>query len=46
MRRLLNWIKKQYNNPEVFITENGYPDGGALKDVGRVNYYRVRELAT
>lgn len=41
MRRLMNWIKDQYNNPEIFITENGYPDGGALKDVGRVNYYRL-----
>lgn len=46
MRRVLNWIKKEYGNPSVFITENGYPDGGDLKDVGRVNYYRsyLREV--
>lgn len=41
MRRVLNWIKREYNNPQVFITENGYPDAGVHKDVGRVNYYKL-----
>ncbi|XP_034249179.1 myrosinase 1-like [Thrips palmi] len=44
MRGLLNWIKDEYNNPPVIITENGYPDAGAIKDVQRVNYYRMNLL--
>ncbi|GAB0100978.1 hypothetical protein DMENIID0001_170940 [Sergentomyia squamirostris] len=39
MYKLLNWIRKEYNNPEVIITENGYSDYGGTKDEGRVNYY-------
>ncbi|KAJ9589712.1 hypothetical protein L9F63_017084, partial [Diploptera punctata] len=36
--KILNWIKTEYNNPPVFITENGYGDNGELEDVGRINY--------
>lgn len=28
MRHLLNWIRKEYDNPEVFVTENGVSDQG------------------
>ncbi|KAI5753327.1 hypothetical protein M8J77_025924 [Diaphorina citri] len=38
-RALLNWIKKEYNNPPVFITENGFSDDGRLDDEGRIDYY-------
>jgi len=41
-RKLLNWLKKTYGSPEIYVTENGfadYPDTG-LNDTGRVNYYR------
>ncbi|XP_069695508.1 myrosinase 1-like isoform X2 [Periplaneta americana] len=39
LRKQLNWIAKEYNNPPVFITENGYADNGGLEDRGRVNYF-------
>jgi beta-glucosidase/6-phospho-beta-glucosidase/beta-galactosidase len=29
MKRLLNWIRKEYNNPDVIVTENGVSDKGA-----------------
>jgi beta-glucosidase/6-phospho-beta-glucosidase/beta-galactosidase len=35
---LLRWIKKEYDNPEVWITENGWSDDGTLEDVGRIKY--------
>lgn len=34
------WIKDEYNNPLVFITENGFSDSGGLEDNGRIEYYR------
>jgi len=44
LRKLLIWIKEHYNNPEVFITENGVSDPpaehGSLNDQFRVNFYR------
>ncbi|KAK6183901.1 hypothetical protein SNE40_006472 [Patella caerulea] len=42
MRKVLNWIKYQYNNPAVYITENGLPDtNGSLIDEHRMHYYRT-----
>jgi len=40
-RKLLNWIAKQYNNPPVLITENGFSDEGGLDDRDRVDYITV-----
>lgn len=40
LRKLLNWIKEEYNNPEILITENGYSDGGGTDDTNRKNYYQ------
>ncbi|CAH1973279.1 unnamed protein product [Acanthoscelides obtectus] len=41
MRKLLNWLKNTYNNPEIVITENGLSDNtGTLEDDHRINYYR------
>ncbi|KAK5649856.1 hypothetical protein RI129_000885 [Pyrocoelia pectoralis] len=37
-RRLLNWIRREYNNPPLFVTENGYPDVGQHNDSGRIHY--------
>ncbi|KAF4523217.1 hypothetical protein B566_EDAN011754 [Ephemera danica] len=39
-RKLLNWIKDEYNNPRLIVTENGFADYGELNDAGRVEYYR------
>lgn len=40
IQNLLNWIRKEYNNPEVYVTENGYSDRGGTRDEGRVDYYK------
>lgn len=40
-RLLLSWLKEEYNNPEIIVTENGFSDTGELDDQGRVNYYQV-----
>jgi len=37
----MRWVKKEYNNPPVFITESGYSDDGRLQDEGRILYYVV-----
>lgn len=41
-RKLLNWLKDTYGNPEIYITENGYPGfpDESLVDTIRINYYR------
>jgi beta-glucosidase/6-phospho-beta-glucosidase/beta-galactosidase len=40
-RKLLNWIAKEYNNPTVLITENGFADHGDLNDRDRVDFHIV-----
>jgi beta-glucosidase len=45
-RKLLEWIRDRYDNPPVYITENGcaYPDvpgpDGAVRDALRIDFYR------
>lgn len=39
--KLLAWIKQQYGDVPVYITENGYSDHGELDDLGRIEYYKV-----
>lgn len=41
LRKLLNWIKTEYDNPVLYITENGFADDGRLNDTGRIDYHRV-----
>lgn len=40
LRKLLNWIKVTYDNPVVYITENGFSDGGQLDDTERIDYHK------
>ncbi|XP_068894407.1 myrosinase 1-like [Tenebrio molitor] len=40
IRKAVNWISKTYDNPEIFITENGFSDTGGLEDDRRINYYK------
>lgn len=48
MRKLLGWVRNRYNNPIVYITENGVSEANKdqelplvdqLKDSVRINYY-------
>ncbi|KAK6982460.1 lactase-phlorizin hydrolase [Biomphalaria glabrata] len=42
IRKILNWLKYNYNNVPVYITENGISDrNGTLHDWHRVHYYRL-----
>jgi len=41
LRRVLGWLKDRYNNPTVYITENGVSDTtGTMDDHGRIDYLR------
>jgi beta-glucosidase/6-phospho-beta-glucosidase/beta-galactosidase len=40
-RKLLNWIRKEYSNVPVFVTENGFPDAGQMQDTARIKYIVV-----
>ncbi|XP_045762999.1 myrosinase 1-like [Maniola jurtina] len=41
MRKALAWVKAQYGDVEVIITENGYSSKGyGLQDYDRIKYYR------
>jgi beta-glucosidase/6-phospho-beta-glucosidase/beta-galactosidase len=45
LRKLLNWIKKAYNDVPVIITANGFPDSGGINDTERTRYLIVSENA-
>lgn len=34
----LQRIKKEYDNPEIWVTENGVPDHGVIEDNERLDY--------
>ncbi|PNF23684.1 Myrosinase 1 [Cryptotermes secundus] len=38
LRKILNWIKKEYKNVPVVITENGFSDDGKVNDTERTKY--------
>ncbi|XP_037379182.2 LOW QUALITY PROTEIN: lactase/phlorizin hydrolase [Talpa occidentalis] len=42
-RRILNWLKEEYNNPPIYVTENGVSQRGGegdLNDTARIYYLR------
>lgn len=40
MRKLLNFIRTEYNDPPILVTENGVSDHeGSLDDDFRINYH-------
>ncbi|XP_041807046.1 lactase-phlorizin hydrolase-like [Chelmon rostratus] len=43
LRRLLNWIKEEYGDPEIYITENGVATGmkTTVDDTARVFYHKT-----
>lgn len=43
LRRLLNWIKEEYGNPEIFITENGVATNSktTVDDTERFFFYKT-----
>lgn len=40
---LLRWCKSSYNDPPIYITENGFSDRGTLEDYGRIKYVNVSQ---
>ena len=43
---LLNWIRTQYNNPDVYISENGWSDEPlTIQDDDRIEYMRLHFAA-
>ncbi|XP_036317493.1 myrosinase 1-like [Rhagoletis pomonella] len=43
MEDILKWIRDNYDNVEVYITENGWSDEGELMDTGRIDYLKVMQ---
>ena len=42
MRRLLNWVDREYGHPDVYITENGVgTDSRSVDDQSRVLFYKA-----
>lgn len=44
LRKLLNWVKRRYNSPAIYVTENGWSIAAstaeeAANDTGRLLYY-------
>jgi hypothetical protein len=45
-RKLLTWIKNEYNDPPVFVTENGVSDPTEFNYTLRIHYYTVGIFAS
>ncbi|KAK9511657.1 hypothetical protein O3M35_000277 [Rhynocoris fuscipes] len=40
LRKALNWLRIKYNNPIIFITENGFSDYNETEDFQRIIYHQ------
>ncbi|XP_075985281.1 myrosinase 1-like [Anticarsia gemmatalis] len=40
IRNLMDWLKKNYGDMKIVITENGYPNLGGLDDRDRIEFYQ------
>lgn len=40
-RKAINWIRREYGEVVIYVTENGFSDSGGLTDQGRINYHQV-----
>lgn len=40
-RLVLNYIKDNYEDPSIWITENGYSDSGGINDTERIEFIQV-----
>ena len=41
LRSMMSWAKVEYNDPEIYVTENGFSDRlGNLDDLHRIYYYK------
>lgn len=38
-RKILVYVKENYGDPDILITENGFSDSGQKEDTSRINYY-------
>ncbi|KAF5307525.1 hypothetical protein FQR65_LT06880 [Abscondita terminalis] len=39
IRKILLWLKNSYDEIDIYITENGYPDTNELNDQARISYH-------
>ncbi|XP_065203717.1 myrosinase 1-like isoform X2 [Planococcus citri] len=39
-KQMLLWIQKEFNNPPVYVYENGYCDNGQIRDIERISFYK------
>lgn len=44
-RKALAYVKATYNNPLIFVTENGFSGEAGLDDDDRIAYYNVLNYA-
>ncbi|XP_007889465.2 klotho [Callorhinchus milii] len=42
LRQLLSWIKMEYNNPKIFIVENGWDDNSSTKTEDVYSMYSLK----
>ncbi|KAK3598305.1 hypothetical protein CHS0354_029215 [Potamilus streckersoni] len=40
LRKLMQWIKKEYSNPELYVTAGGFSDCGNIYDQDRIQYLK------